>query len=279
MHRDTSRQVLFSADDFGMSVEVNEAIEEAHRKGILSTASLMIAGPAVGDAIKRLTYLPDLNVGLHLVVIEGESLLHLPEITDEKGWFGDNGVTLGFKYFFKASARKALKKEITAQFQAFAKTGLRLDHANGHKHMHLHPLVGKYLISAGKEYGLNAVRVPNEPLSVLGVKPRLGATALQSWTKLLRFQLKQAGMKTSDYCFGIEWSGHFTQERLKFLLPRLPQGSSEIYFHPATGQNPRMKNLMPTYQPEEELKTLLNPETPNLLAENQIEIFHWHDLK
>lgn len=47
------RRAIVSADDFGMSGEVNEAIEIAHREGILSTASLMVAGPAAVDAVRR----------------------------------------------------------------------------------------------------------------------------------------------------------------------------------------------------------------------------------
>ncbi|MCT6837537.1 MAG: ChbG/HpnK family deacetylase, partial [Bifidobacteriales bacterium] len=92
MNTSTQRRVIFSADDFGMSVEVNEAIEEAHRKGLLSTASLMVAAPAFEDALRRAQRMPDLRLGLHLVAIEGDSCLHLPIITDEKGWFGRNQV-------------------------------------------------------------------------------------------------------------------------------------------------------------------------------------------
>ncbi|QCE34415.1 ChbG/HpnK family deacetylase [Acetobacteraceae bacterium] len=273
-----TRQVLFSADDFGMSVEINEAIEKAHLNGILSTTSLMVAGPAAEDAIARAKKLPNLKIGLHLVVIEGESLLHLPAITDEKGWFGGNGVQLGFNYFFNGKARKALHCEIAAQFKKFHETGLHLDHANAHKHMHLHPLVGQYLLKEGPKYGLKAVRIPNEPLKILGEKPRISATILQNWTKILRCQIQKAGMTTTDYCFGIEWSGKFTKERLRFLLPRLPKGSSEIYFHPATSQNERLQKLMPAYAQEEELQTLLDPKIPDLLSKEHITPIHWQNL-
>jgi predicted glycoside hydrolase/deacetylase ChbG (UPF0249 family) len=41
------KKLIITGDDFGFSLAVNEAIEEAHRCGVLSTASLMVgqAGP------------------------------------------------------------------------------------------------------------------------------------------------------------------------------------------------------------------------------------------
>ncbi|MGI4976747.1 MAG: ChbG/HpnK family deacetylase, partial [Janthinobacterium lividum] len=69
------KHVILSADDFGLSPEVNEAVERAHRDGLLSTASLMVAGDAAADAVRRARRLPGLHVGLHLVVIEGPAVL------------------------------------------------------------------------------------------------------------------------------------------------------------------------------------------------------------
>lgn len=54
------KRAIISADDFGMSVEVNEAIEQAHINGVLSTASLMVSGPAAQDAVERAKRLPSL---------------------------------------------------------------------------------------------------------------------------------------------------------------------------------------------------------------------------
>lgn len=272
------RRVIFSADDFGMSVEVNEAIEEAHRNGLLSTASLMVAAPAFEDALRRVQRMPNLKLGLHLVVIEGDSLLHLPVITDQKGWFDSNQLALGFQYFFSPATRSALKKEIHAQFQQFAHTGLELNHANAHKHMHLHPTIGHMMLHIGKTYGLKAVRTPMEPAAPLGETPSLGDRALEQWTRVLRRQIHDAGMKTNDSCFGLRWSGHMTPERIHRLIPQLPPGVSEIYFHPAKGQSSQMAALMPGYQPEQELATLTSPVTKDLLAANAIQTTTWDAL-
>lgn len=272
------RRLILSADDFGMSQEVNEAIEQAHREGILTTASLMVAGPAIEDALRRARRLPHLRLGLHLVVIEGASLLNDPFITDQTGWFGRDQLRLGISYFFNPLKRKALKKEIEAQFRAFAASGLTLNHANAHKHMHLHPTIGALLIKTGLAYNLKAVRTPSEPAAPLHASPSLGNTALEQWTRLLRHQIKQAGMKTNDYCFGLRWSGHMVPDRIAGLIPNLPPGVSEIYFHPALRQNAEMARLMAGYEQEKELETLLSPQIRQVLKREQIASIGWDDL-
>lgn len=47
------KTLIVTADDFGAAVEVNEAVEHAHRKGVLTCASLMVTGAAADDAVAR----------------------------------------------------------------------------------------------------------------------------------------------------------------------------------------------------------------------------------
>ena len=259
------QRVIFSADDFGLSESVNEAVERGFRDGVLNAASLMVAGPAAADAVRRVRSLPGLRVGLHLVVIEGQAVLppaEIPDLVDASGWFPSAQLDLGVKYFFLPRARRQLAAEIRAQFAAFAATGLTLDHANAHKHMHLHPTVGRMMLRIGAEFGLRAVRIPAEPPAVLarcGTRVGWGAHALYHWTGLLRHQARRAGMITNDYCFGIAWSGHMTTERVRRLLHVLPDGISEIYFHPAAAKDVMLTRLMPDYEHAAELETLLEP--------------------
>jgi hypothetical protein len=98
----------------------------------------------------------------------------------------------------------------------------------------------------------------------------LGGYALHRWTRLLRRRVRAAGMATSDHCFGIVWSGHMTRERVRRLLAELPDGESEVYFHPAVARDAMLRRLMPDYEHEAELAALLDlapdPEDANLLA-------------
>ncbi len=269
---------MFSADDFGLTEAVNEGIERAHRDGLLSTASLMVAGPASADAIARARRLPGLNVGLHLVVIEGPAVLppaEIPRLVDATGQFPSAQLGLGLRYAFRPAVRRELVREIAAQYAAFAATGLRLDHANAHKHMHLHPTVGALLIREGLRHGLPAVRIPAEPSAPLGRSEAPAARALRHWTRLLRRQARRAGLATNDQCFGIAWTGHMTSERLRTLIPRLPSGLSEIYFHPAAGRDALLDRLMPGYAHEAELAALCDPGLPGLLQDCGVGAATW----
>ncbi len=258
------KRVVFTADDFGLSESVNEAVERAHRDGILNAASLMVAGSAAADAVRRARALPSLRVGLHLVVIEGPAVLPaaaIPDLVDAEGRFPSDQLRLGVNYWFRQRVRRQLAAEIRAQFAAFAATGLTLDHADAHKHMHLHPTVGRLMIDIGREFGLRAVRVPAEPPAVLarcGTRVGLGGHALYHWTRLLRRQARAAGLATTDHCFGLAWSGHMTPDHVRCLLAELPEGVSEVYFHPATARDATLCRLMPECEHEAELATLLD---------------------
>ena len=258
------QRVTFTADDFGLTPSVNEAVERAHRAGVLHAASLMVAGPAAADAVRRARALPNLRVGLHLVVIEGPAMsppAEIRDLVDAHGRFPSEPLRLGINYATRPHIRRQLAAEIRAQFAAFAATGLPLGHADAHKHMHLHPTVGRLMLEIGREFGLNRVRVPAEPPAVLarcGAPVGPGAYALYHWTRVLRRQVRAAGMATTDHCFGIAWSGHMTSERVRRLMPELPDGESEIYFHPAVGRDATLRRLMPEYEHEAELTALLS---------------------
>lgn len=264
------RQLIITADDFGLSEVVNEGVERAHREGILNTASLMVAGPAAADAVRRARTMPDLRVGLHVVVVEGRAALPgaCPLLVDHTGWFPSDPLRVGLHYAASGRARRQLRAEIAAQFRAFRGTGLPLDHANAHKHMHLHPAVGRMIIEVGAEFALRAMRVPSEPLDVLracGDQPGRGAQALNRWTRILRRQTVRAGLRVNDHVFGIAWSGHMVTNRLLTLAPHLPDGLTEIYFHPAAGRDNRLDTYMPDYEHEAELAALISPQVRQAL--------------
>jgi chitin disaccharide deacetylase len=254
------RELIFSADDFGLTTSVNEAVEQACRLGRLRQASLMVAAPEAADAVARAKALPDLNVGLHLVLVDGDSLLgnaKLPHITGPDGRFSINQAALGVKYFFSPAARRELRAEIEAQFAAFAATGLPLHHADAHKHFLLHPTIAAMMIEIGRKYGLTRLRVPAEPpgvMKALGERVTFADYALYGWTRLLRWQAR--GMQMPDQVFGIKWSGHMTRERIERLLPLLPPGRTEIYFHPATYRDETLTGLMPDYEHVAEFEAL-----------------------
>lgn len=263
------KRLIVTGDDFGLAVPVNEAVEEAHRAGILSAASLMVGAEAAADAVERTRRLPDLRVGLHIVLVDGRPLLPpeaVPDLVDETGEFCRDLVAAGFRFFFGAKARRQIEAEIQAQFRAFQKTGLRLDHVNAHNHMHLHPTVLGFILKHGRNYGLTAVRLPFEPplASWRAARKRLGArianaVMLAPWMKLLRWRLRRAGIEANDYLFGLNDTGAMEEHLVLRLLEQLPEGVTELYFHPATRRCPEIDRTMPDYRHEEELNALMSP--------------------
>ncbi len=238
----------------------------------------MVAGPAAADAVRRARALPSLRVGLHLVLVDGPACLpeaEIPDLVDANGRFPGHQARLGVRYFFSPRVRRQVHAEILAQFAAFAATGLPLDHANAHKHMHLHPTVGRMMIEIGQVFGLRALRVPAEPASVLkacGTHVGVGARSLEHGTAVLRWQANRAGLRTNDHAFGIAWSGHMTAERVIALAAHLPAGLSEIYFHPAFRTDATLARTMPDYEHAMELQTLLDPAVRDAFTHASVEL-------
>jgi len=254
------KQVIFTADDFGLCVEVNEAVEDGHTRGALSAASLMVAAPAAQDAVERARRLPRLKVGLHLTLVDGRPLLppsEIPSLVGADGMFTPNLVSAGIKWFFSPFARRDLKKEIRAQFEAFRATGLRIDHVNAHNHMHLHPTVLGMILKLAREFDVPAIRLPSEP-------PQPG---LAPWLALMRRRIRGAGLKCNDRLVGYHLTGHLTESRVLSALDALRDGVSEFYFHPATRSTPALEAAAPGYDRAGELRALTSrPVAARLVA-------------
>jgi hopanoid biosynthesis associated protein HpnK len=244
----------------------------------------MVAAPAAADAVARAHRLASLRVGLHLVLIDGSPILspdELDGLVDRDGRFDDNPLRAGLRFFFRPGARRHLAAEIRAQFEAFRATGLALDHVNAHKHMHLHPTVARLVVEIGRDYGLRAVRVPTEPQAALRRAfpgERLPMPPPGFAVTALRRRLRRAGLAANDHVFGIAWSGAMTEDRILALLPWLPDGASEIYFHPAAELTPPLRVDMPGYRPTEELATLLSPLVRHRIEELGISLIGYADL-
>src|SRR5258708_3373462 len=155
-----------------------EAVPQARAAGVLTAGSLMVAAPAAADAVRRARDLPNLRVGLHLVLADGSAMLApdlIPALADGTGRMNSRMFVNGVRFFAFRGVRRQLEAEIRAQFAAFARTGLTLDHVNVHKHFHLHPTLLEMLLRIGREYGVTAVRGPEEPLWFAGRGGRRGS--------------------------------------------------------------------------------------------------------
>ena len=68
-------RLIVNADDFGLTTGVNRAIVELHRTGALTSTTLMARAEATSEAVNLAKSEPELGVGCHVVLVDGESVL------------------------------------------------------------------------------------------------------------------------------------------------------------------------------------------------------------
>jgi len=240
----------------------------------------MVAGAAAADAIERARRLPNLRVGLHLVLVEGKPALpreSIPDLIDASGQLRQDLTQFGFDICARPSVRAQLKAEIEAQFRAYQQTGLALDHVNGHKHFHLHPAVASEVIAIGQRYGMRALRIPREPANVLAqIEPGTrGPTSEQFLARVLSLRARRAGLRAPHQVFGLAWSGAMSVSRVAGLLRYLGSGATEIYLHPATRDE--FIGSAPGYRYADELAALLDPDVCALARRPDITLAGYYD--
>lgn len=239
----TARAIIINGDDFGASPEVNAAILQSHREGLLNSASLMVAGKARDQAAAIARENPALDVGLHAVVCRGRSVLppsRLAGLVDRDGRFVTNPVLGGMRYFFDGRLRAALEAELRAQLEAHLKLVGYLNHIDSHLNFHVHPVLADILVECAAEYRVPCIRLPHEPLLITLALARdhlarklMEALIFRALAGRARRMMAARGIKSADWLFGLHQSGNLSERYLLGVIERLPEGVTEIYFHPA----------------------------------------------
>ena len=237
-----SRRLIVNADDFGLSEAVNEAVIRAFTEGVLTSCSLMVTGEAFEHAVSLAQAHSSLAVGIHLVTVMGRAVLppaEIPTLVDTTGHFASNPTLAGLKYYFSPQARRELRRELSAQFETFAATGLRLSHIDGHLHMHVHPVIFQIALELGQRYGVRRMRVPQEEYRLAIHFDRQHA-GLKAWHTLLfgqlarrmQRQLRASGFVYAERVYGNLHSGQMDERYFLYMLDNLRADTNEIYFHP-----------------------------------------------
>jgi hopanoid biosynthesis associated protein HpnK len=234
--------LIITGDDFGYSEAVNRAIIQAHCEGVLTSASLMVNECAADDAVRLAKENPSLAVGLHLSLVMGRAALpasEIPHLVEAHGKFSRSPFRAGINYYFNSSARSELRREMRAQFDKFAATGLPFSHVDGHAHLHMHPVIFKTLIELCEEYGVRCVRiVKGEMRASLRLDRRRLLTKLVWGTvfnllgRYCEGKLRGRGFAHPVKVYGLLQSGRINEDYLLGLLARMEKTSSEIYAHP-----------------------------------------------
>ena len=268
------KQLVVNADDFGFTPDVNEGIVEAHRKGILTAATLMANGAAFDDAIRCASQVPTLDIGCHLVLIGGVSLVTgkaLPSTVPQ---------------LLSALARREIRPydELAAQVRKTLAAGIRPTHLDTHKHTHLAPPVLEAVGRLGAEFGIRWVRRPFDfPLNALrGTVPRLKrltSGALGVMRRRFHRSLSAHGCRTTDHFAGFQITGRFKAGELVQLFAMLPEGSTELMCHPGRcGAALRNARTRLKESREDELMALIAPEVRQALDRNGIELVNYTQL-
>ena len=273
---DARRRLIVNADDFGRSSSINAAVIRAHREGILTTASLMVNEAACDEAVTLAKQNPRLGVGLHLTLLCGHAALpreRIPGLVNGRGEFTSSPVGAGMKYFFHRELRAQLEAEMAGQFEKFHATGLKLDHVNGHLHLHLHPAVFSILMQHAKDWNITHLRLTRD-LFWLNARLARGAWLSRMIHACLfgflsarsRPPLEERGIRFVPRVFGLLQNARVDEAYVTKLLRRLPPGDSELYSHPSLDE---FKN---------EFDALVSPAVQQLIRDQNIELIRYQDL-
>ncbi len=273
---DSARRLIVNADDFGRSSSINLAVGEAHRNGILTTASLMVNEPAFAEAVTLARGHPRLGVGLHLTLSHGRPALppeQVPGLINARGEFSDRAEAAGLRYFTRRELREQLRREIHAQFEKFLATGLPLDHVNGHLHFHLHPTVFDLLMEAAPRFGIRRMRLTRDPF---WLNARLAAgqwryRAAHAFIYVClaaraRGALRRRNIRHTRHVFGLLQNSRVDEAYITRLASQLPAGDSELYSHPALGEF------------NHEFAALVSVRAKTAIRENGIQLIRYQDL-
>ena len=237
------RRLIINADDFGLTPGVNRAIVEGHRRGIVTSATLMATGAAFADAVQLAHATPTLAVGCHVVLIADRPLGLQPGTLAQK----DGLFYSAFGAFALAALRGRIRgddieREVIAQIRKLHHAGIEVSHVDTHKHAHMVPPVLDALLRAARNCGVRAIRnpfVPARPLALglVAGRPRLWkrfgqVKVLRQWKTNFVDRVHEAGFATTDGSFGVLETGELDDELFAAAMAAMPDGTWEFVCHP-----------------------------------------------
>ncbi len=269
------KQLVVNADDFGFTRDVNRGIVKAHTSGILTATTLMANGDAFDDAVELSRENPSLDVGCHLVLIGGQSLLDR-----------DRRFPASVREMAQAVLLRRLQPydEFRVQIQKILAAGIVPTHLDTHKHTHLLPQVLDAVARLSEEFSIRWVRRPFDfPMSIssrgIPALKRMTSQSLQLVRRRFHRVLERHGCRTTDHFAGFQITGRFRAKELESLFRELPEGSTEFMCHPGfctaelASSHTRLKESR-----ERELLALTDPAVRLALGELGVAVVNYRDL-
>lgn len=246
------KSLIVTADDAGLHPGMTEGVIRAHCHGIVSACSIVATGKAFDDAVARLRDVPLLEVGVHVALVEEESLtgMALPRSYPEfVRWYLTNKLPVA-----------RIAREIRAQMQKVLDTGLLVTHVNGHQHLHLMPALFGITRDLAEENGIHYIRRVDDR----GGRGRFIRRASIRALNVLGRRVPG----TNDRTIGVMEAGHLTASRIIDLLFAV-DGVTELVTHPGVGVDAYSHWR---YAWDEETRALCDPAVSEAIAKNEIQL-------
>lgn len=213
--------LILHSDDFGLNSEVNQAILEVARQGVLGSASLMTNGLAAEEALDEARDCTGLGVGLHLNIVRGRPLSSpedIPSLIDDDGHFLNSVARLMSKSMRGKLSAHEVELEYRQQIEFMLKRNYIPTHLDGEKHTHiLIPESAQAVRKLSGEYDIGKVRLINEKallkhLCRQGIVVK-GNHVQRAKLELLEWRSRQVakiwgGLRHTDATFGVLLSGN-----------------------------------------------------------------------
>jgi hopanoid biosynthesis associated protein HpnK len=235
------KQLLVNADDFGLSRGITDGIIVAHRRGIVTSTSIVASGQAFDHAVVQVKENSKLGVGVHLTLVEERpvaALQDIPSLVQSDGRFPKNYSQLVPWLLLGRIHLEDVEREFRAQIEKCLEAGLPLTHLDSHQHVHALPSLFRMVCRLAREYRITGLRIPRESPWRRGRFPCEGFAQKYLLGLLARydaFTLRRGNLQTCDAAAGIFDSGVLNEERLLAILDRLPEGTTELVCHPGIG--------------------------------------------
>jgi hopanoid biosynthesis associated protein HpnK len=286
------KNLIVNADDLGWMEGVNRGIAEAHRNGIVTSASLLANGAAFAGGVALARENPRLSVGVHLNLSDGAPVARLgavPSLVTDAGEFAGGPESLLLKIAMRGLTVEEVETEWEAQIRKVRDAGVTVTHLDGHKHVHMLPGLFEIALRLAKRHGIGAIRVSHEASSLrtalsagaqlratVVLKQGVQARGLKLLARDAREKVERAGISTADYFCGIAQTGELTKEGVVRLLRSLPEGTTELMCHPGyVDEALRATSTRLQGSREKEVEILTDPEVRNLVASQGIRLIDY----
>jgi predicted glycoside hydrolase/deacetylase ChbG (UPF0249 family) len=248
-----AKRLIVNADDLGRSAAINRGVLEAHRRGIVTSASLSVNFPAAAEVPALSQDVPSLGLGLHLTFTGAPPVLppeRLPTFADFQGRLPDTPDAL------QSVRPDELMAEARAQLRRFRELlGRDPTHLDTRQHAHRRSLVLEAVLTLAWETGLpvrNASRDVHE-------------------------RLRRENIRCTEHVASEFHGDGATLEALVALVGGLPLGTTELVVRPSLGEE--LADAVPEGAARGgALDALTHRETRQILQAAGVRLIHFGDL-